>query len=343
MTDLPSPDASAEISPRPPVTSTGSTSPRSTSKGFTLYSWLMLAYLLFVILFGAWVRITHSGAGCGSHWPTCHGEIIPFEPSVETMIEYTHRLTSGLLGIFGLISIFWAAKRFGKHPVLWATIITYVFILFEGAIGAGLVLAELVEDNDSVARAIVIALHLANTLSLTAAAGLTAWWSTGRKIPTRFIANTTGWLLFAGLLALIATSMTGAVTALGDTLFPVDPTLTDGLAQRLRDELSPANHFLVRLRIIHPIVAVLTALYLFVLARSLQLDELSKTANLWTKITIILVIIQVLAGFLNVALAAPGWLQLVHLLLAQLVWLSLVFLTVTLMADQEVPTDSFNR
>lgn len=307
----------------------------ATSKWFTIYSWIMLAYLLFVILFGAWVRITHSGAGCGSHWPTCHGDIIPFEPSIETMIEYTHRLTSGLLGITGLISIFWAAKRFGKHPILWATIITYIFIIFEGAIGAGLVLAELVEDNDSIARAIVIALHLANTLSLTAAAGLTAWWSTGRTIPKKFTPNTTNWLLLAGLLALVATSMTGAVTALGDTLFPVDPTLTDGLAQRLRDDLSTANHFLVRLRIIHPFVAILTALYIFVLAYSLRLEKLSQTADRWTKITIAIVITQVAIGFLNVALAAPGWIQLVHLLLAQMVWLALVFLTVTIMTDNQ--------
>lgn len=317
-------------------TSSKDTSPKETSsaKFFTIYSWAMLAYLLFVILFGAWVRITHSGAGCGSHWPTCHGDIIPFEPSIETMIEYTHRLTSGLLGIFGLISIGWAAKRFGKSPILWATIITYFFILFEGAIGAGLVLGELVTDNDSVARAVVIALHLANTLSLTAAAGLTAWWSTGREIPRRFIPNKTTWFLIAGLIALVITSMTGAVTALGDTLFPVDPTLTDGLAQRVRDDLSAANHFLVRLRIVHPFVAILTALYMLVLAYSLRLEKLSPTADRWTKIMATVVISQVLIGLLNIALAAPGWLQLVHLLLAQIVWLALVFLTVTISADQ---------
>lgn len=317
-------------------TSSKDTSPKETSsaKFFTIYSWAMLAYLLFVILFGAWVRITHSGAGCGSHWPTCHGDIIPFEPSIETMIEYTHRLTSGLLGIFGLISIGWAAKRFGKSPILWATIITYFFILFEGAIGAGLVLGELVTDNDSVARAVVIALHLANTLSLTAAAGLTAWWSTGREIPRRFIPNKTTWFLIAGLIALVITSMTGAVTALGDTLFPVDPTLTDGLAQRVRDDLSAANHFLVRLRIVHPFVAILTALYMLVLAYSLRLEKLSPTADRWTKIMTTVVISQVLIGLLNIALAAPGWLQLVHLLLAQIVWLALVFLTVTISADQ---------
>ncbi len=307
----------------------------SPSKYFTIYLWSMLVYLLFVILFGAWVRITHSGAGCGSHWPTCHGDIIPFEPTIETMIEYTHRLTSGMLGIFGLISIAWAAKRFGKHPVLWATIITYFFIIFEGALGAGLVVGELVEDNDSVARAIVIALHLANTLTLTAAAGLAAWWSHGCKVPTKLVPSKTTWFLIAGLVALIVTSMTGAVTALGDTLFPVDPTLTDGLTQRVRDDLSAANHFLVRLRIVHPFVAILTALYMLVLAYSLRLEKLSKTADRWTKIMATVVISQVLIGLLNIALAAPGWIQLVHLLLAQIVWLALVFLTVTIITDNE--------
>jgi cytochrome c oxidase assembly protein subunit 15 len=296
---------------------------------FTRYAWAFLAYLLLVILFGAWVRITHSGAGCGSHWPTCHGHIVPLEPSVETIIEYTHRLSSGLLGIFGLVLVTWSARRFGRHRVTAASIVTLLFIVLEAAIGAGLVLKELVASDDSAARAIVISLHLVNTLLLTGSAALAAWWSTDvRPVAPRALGSGT-WILAAGLLALVATSMTGAVTALGDTLFPVGATEGVGLFERMTDELSPASHFLVRLRIIHPVVAVVAAGIVYgVGAWARQHARDDRTPRLARGLQHG-VVAQVVMGFANIALAAPGWMQLVHLLLAQAVWVALVLTTVS--------------
>ena len=144
---------------------------RTEPKAFARYAWAFVAYLLAVILFGAWVRITHSGAGCGSHWPTCNGDLVPLAPSIETIIEYTHRLTSGALGILGLVLVGWAARQ-RRRRVLVAALVTLFFIILEALIGAGLVLKELVADDDSAARAIVISLHLVNTLMLTGAAAL---------------------------------------------------------------------------------------------------------------------------------------------------------------------------
>ncbi|MFN8454080.1 MAG: COX15/CtaA family protein [Anaerolineae bacterium] len=63
---------------------------------FAKYVWTVLAYNLAVILWGAFVRASGSGAGCGSHWPLCNGEVIPRTPQMETLVEFTHRLTSGL-------------------------------------------------------------------------------------------------------------------------------------------------------------------------------------------------------------------------------------------------------
>lgn len=297
--------------------------------GFARFAWAYVLYLLFVILFGAWVRITHSGAGCGDHWPTCHGEVVPFQPSVETMIEYTHRLTSGFLGIVGLAVCIWAFKRFGgKHRVFVASIVTLLFIVFEALIGAGIVLKELVADDDSVARAIVIALHLANTLILTGSAAMMAWWA---SVEDRFGRVELGsWrqlsiALGIGLLAIVATSMSGAVTALGDTLFPVDPTVGEGLFQRVRDDLSAANHFLVRLRIVHPIVATLTATYLLMLANWVRLsDRASAQSVRWANVLIVSTLGNVAIGVANIALHAPGAIQLIHLFVAQGVWISAV-------------------
>lgn len=307
-----------------PIMANGSRFPR--------FAWVFLAYLLLVILFGAWVRITHSGAGCGSHWPTCHGQIVPLSPSIETIIEYSHRLTSGLLGILGLVLLGWAAARFRRSRVTAAAVLTMIFIVFEAAIGAGLVLKELVADDDSVARAIIISLHLVNTLLLTGSAALAAWWSTDeRRLAPRSLGVGT-WLLAAGALALVASCMTGAVTALGDTLFPVD-VQTSGLFERMQDDLSPANHFLVRLRIIHPVVAVVAAGIVYGVGawvRQHAKDE--RTARL-AKGLQHGVVAQVVVGILNIGLAAPGWMQLVHLLVAQLVWVALVLTAVSAWAS----------
>jgi heme A synthase len=310
-------------------------SPRETRSKFTTYAWAFVGYLIAVILFGAWVRITHSGAGCGDHWPTCHGEVIPFAPSTETIIEYTHRLTSGVLGIFGLILVGWAWVRYNaKHRVFWASVVTLAFIVLEALIGAGIVLAELVTDDDSVARAVVISIHLINTLTLAGAASLTAWWSNGRELPNLSKVGTLKWLFGIGFLALILTSMSGAVTALGDTLFPVDPTLGQGVFDRVRGDLSPANHFLVRLRIIHPIVAVLSSVFLIMLSSIIRTSEVSQTTRRGALVLLVAVCLQVGIGVANIYLGAPGWIQLVHLALAQLVWVAL------LITANEALTDS---
>ncbi len=296
------------------------------SRTFSRFAWAFVAYLLFVILFGAWVRITHSGAGCGSHWPTCHGEIIPIEPTVETMIEFTHRVTSGLLGVVG-IGLLVGAWRAGRR-VFVAACVTMALVVFEALIGAGIVLKELVADDASVARAIVIALHLGNTLLLTASAALVAWWSSERSTDVSVPSPRMFAAAVVGLVLIILTSMTGAVTALGDTLFPVDPTVGEGLMARLRDDLSSANHFLVRLRIVHPIVAVAAGLYLLVLGHAARIRE-EANLSMWGGALFGLVIVQLIVGVVNIGLAAPGWMQLLHLLFAQLVWIAAVMTAVT--------------
>jgi heme A synthase len=292
------------------------------------FAWFVVAYMVAVILWGAWVRITGSGAGCGDHWPLCDGEAIPRAPTAEKLIEYVHRVSSGLSGLLGLGLFVWIAKVMPKgHRTRRASAIALAFLIAEGALGAGLVKFELVADDDSVARAIVICLHLVNTMGLMAGYALTAWWLTRPYTvltkPTAQTSNAPLYLL-AGLLGLILVGMTGAVTALGDTLFPPETMTGVSLFERIEADLSPAMHFLVRLRIVHPVIAALVAMYLAVLAvNHLYSDPTSKRVAAWT---LALVALQVGAGLLNVALKAPGYLQLIHLLLANLLWVSLLTL-----------------
>ncbi len=299
--------------------------PNSKRSRFSTFAWIFLAYMIAVVMFGAWVRITGSGAGCGDHWPTCRGEIVPLAPSIATIIEYTHRVTSGLVGILALALLVWAYKRYStRHRVFRAAAATMVFTVFEALIGAALVLGKLVAHDDSVARAVVQALHLVNTLSLIGAATLTAWWSTGAPAPRLRSKGPLKWLLGLGMVGLVVTSIMGAITALGDTLFPVTPTMGPGLFARVNDELSAANHFLVRLRIVHPVVAVLVAVFVVALTTIVRTSDVPESARRAALVLLATVVVQVVVGVANIWLGAPGWMQLVHLCLAQLVWVAML-------------------
>ena len=305
------------------------------SRRFAAFAWFFVAYLVGVILFGAWVRITGSGNGCGSHWPACNGDIIPQAPAVKTVIEYTHRLMSGLCGIIAVALVMWARRV--SRPVFRASLLTLLFLVVESLLGALLVKRHLVVDDVSVARAYTVALHLANTLLLTASATLVAWRATKARSPhatpspsataSSFSRN----LLGVALVAVLLTSMSGAVTALGDTVFPTQPALDGTLLAKIRSDTSPSQHFLVRLRVIHPAIAVLAAL----LVAGVLIRTVSRRGNAGTAharlatLALGAVVCQTGIGCFNVLLAAPGWIQIVHLLLAQAVWILtwLVFLS----------------
>ena len=293
---------------------------------FQRFAGFVVVYNLAVILFGAWVRITGSGAGCGEHWPTCNGDVIPRAPALKTIIEYTHRTTSGLCLVFAIVLVAWAYKAFSKgHAVRKASVTVLVFVLLEAAVGAGLVRFGLVDKDESVARAVVIAFHLLNTLGLLAAGGLATYFS-AFTIGERQILAPEKKLLFGGVIAILLTSATGAVTALGDTLFPV--AASQPAIERWND-LSQGAHFLIRLRIVHPVIAVCAAIYIILVARLSGLRAPDAHAKSTAKVLGGMVQAQILVGFANVTLKAPGYMQIMHLFMANVTWLMLVTLIAT--------------
>jgi len=269
------------------------------------------------------VRATGSGAGCGSHWPTCNGEVIPPTHQVETLIEFTHRLSSGLALLFVLGLLIWAWKIYPKgHRVRKASGAAMIFIISESIVGAGLVLFEWVAGNISTGRVIVMGIHLLNTHLLLAAIVLTAWWASGGK--SLRLSDQTGtikWRFTIGIFGVLLLSMAGAVTALGDTLFPAA-----SLIEGIRQDLSPASHIIVRLRVWHPVIATLVGLYLIQFAFSLASDGRSIWKRRFAFGLGTLFALQLAAGMVNLILLAPVWMQIVHLLLADLVWLFLILL-----------------
>jgi cytochrome c oxidase assembly protein subunit 15 len=308
---------------------------------FARVAWLVLGYTLFVIVFGAWVRITGSGAGCGQHWPTCHGEIVHRPESIETMIELTHRVTSGLSLVFALGLMIWALRRFAPlHPARTASVLAVVFLLVEALLGAGLVAFGLVEDDDSVARAVVMAIHLTNTCVLMGALGAAAWTGVdGVDRRPRRPRGSLGYLMGAALAAILLVSMSGAVTALGDTLFPI---AADGtVREHIAGDQSVTAHFLQRMRIVHPILAIGVGLYLLWLAIAVPgMSGVDGDASVRRLGNIVagLVLAQLCAGVANIMLSAPGWMQLLHLALATALWTAMVVLTLAVLGSRQRKT-----
>ncbi len=301
---------------------------------YAAFAWGVLGYSVLVILWGAFVRATGSGAGCGSHWPLCNGAVVPRPQQIETVVEFAHRLTSGLSVILigALIVWGWRLSRPG-HPIRKTLIASGVFIVLEALIGAWLVLAGLTAQNDSIGRAVSMALHLINTFLLLAALAFTAWWASGNAM-VRLRGQ--GWLLagwLAALVAVLIVGMSGAVTALGDTLFP-SASLTEGF----RADFSATAHILIRARVLHPMLAVGYALFAVLLSRLIAAKRPDERTQRLATVVTVLVIGQVMVGALNIALLAPVWMQIVHLALAVSVWLSVILLGASAFAVREPAT-----
>jgi heme a synthase len=303
---------------------------------FRTLAWATLGVTLAVILWGAYVRATGSGAGCGSHWPTCNGEVLPRARSVATIIEFTHRVTSGLAGLLTLVGLVWAFVAFPRrHPVRYGAAASMFFMLTEGAVGAGLVLFELVAQNASVARAYWMAVHLLNTFLLVASMTATVFWASGGRLPRRGASGSILGVVGAGLVGVVVVGVSGAIAALGDTLFPAR-SLSEGLAA----DMAPGAHLLVQLRVLHPIAAGVVAAYLLFVTNfvALQRPSLRKAARMTSAV----VVAQIGAGFLNLALLAPVWMQIVHLLLADFVWMALIVLGAQALGDADaIPTEPY--
>jgi len=212
---------------------------------FGKIAWGVLGYILLVILWGAFVRATGSGAGCGNHWPLCNGEVIPSSPEVETLIEFSHRLTSGIAFLAVVV------------------LVVYAFRL----------------------------------------------------------------LLASALFMIVLLGASGAVAALGDTLFP-SATLEDALAV----DFSTGADLLIRLRIYHPIIAILAAFP--VLGAAIRIARRRQDLTGPALLAGLLFLMQLVMGLVNLLLMAPVSIQLLHLLTADLVWISLVLLAASTLVEQ---------
>jgi heme A synthase len=259
----------------------------------------------------------------------CNGTVVPRAPRIETIIELTHRVTSGA-ALVAVLVLAWLVFRTRPpgHPARRPAVAAVVLIILEALLGAGLVLFGWVEDDASWGRVGALGLHLANTFLLLSALALTTWRLAGGPGSRWRKSGVEGALAWSMLGMVLLVGVTGAITSLGDTLFPAT-----SLGEGMRRDFASTSHFLERLRVLHPMLAVFTAVAIVRGGWLLTRRRSSELTRRLSKITNALVITQLLAGVTNFALRAPTWMQLIHLLLADLVWISLVIFCAAALAE----------
>ncbi len=285
-----------------------------------------------VILQGAFVRATGSGAGCGRHWPLCNGEVIPLDAGVHTLIEFTHRMLSLAVLILGvwLFARIWRDRR--RKPGLYvAAVAATLFLFVEAALGALTVLWGLTGDNTTVARGLMVSTHLVNSLLLVGS--LAGVWLYARPRPPAWPLRigrqgALGTVLGIGLVAMLFLMFTGGIAAMGNTMFP-----SESLAAGLAADLDPNAHPLVRLRVLHPLIAVTVGIYLFLALGTAWWIKPAPEGRLMARWLLGTYVLQLGVGTLNLALLGPIALQLLHLGLAVLAFGLLAALSITLLAS----------
>lgn len=292
------------------------------------FAWATLACNVAVVLWGAYVRATGSGAGCGNKWPICGGEVLGASARAQTVIEFTHRVTSGiaLLMVAGLAIWCWRATKKGDWA-RYSAVLAAVFLLNEALLGAALVLLGHVAQDKSSGRILFLCLHFGNTLLLLAMLTLTAHWLQAVKSNLKLLPRPREVMAVAvGLFATMVIGITGAVAALGDTIFPAT-----SLRSSLAEEFSSGAPILLHLRLLHPAVAVIASAYVFWVIIKIALRHMRRTAIA----LVVLFLAQIGLGIMNVLLLAPVWLQILHLFVADLLWIVLVIASADLLLGSE--------
>jgi len=216
----------------------------------------------------------------------------------------------------------WSFRRFPRgNRLRWTAGLSLFFLLMEAALGAGLVLFQYVDKNTSIARAVYLSAHLGNTMLLLAMLTATAWLASDPLRP--FHPSRIPALLDVALPVAIFVGVSGTIAALGDTLFPVS-----SLAEGMRQDWSATSSILLRLRALHPVLAITAAVFFVAIALSMVRANPSASTRSPAMAVALFAMVQVMAGAINLAMLAPIWMQIVHLLLADLLWIALVILSI---------------
>lgn len=282
---------------------------------FARFVWGTVGYILLVVMYGAFVRASGSGDGCGSHWPLCNGSLLPMFGDGQAIVEFSHRISSGLV----LPLVIWLAvlarRHFeAGHQARTAAYAAVGFTVLEALIGMLLVKFGWVDRNDSVARAGVMGFHVVSTFLLVGsltALGLLVSGAPKVKLKDQ---GPIFWGVVIGLLALGFLGISGAVSALGHQLRPVDDVL--------KTALKIDSHWMVRLQPLHPLIGASIALYTVLIGGLLAHLRPTDPVRRAVRWVIAIFGLQIAIGFVSIYLKAPIALQMIHLALADVLFAS---------------------
>lgn len=302
--------------------------------GLSKFAWFVLGYNILVILWGVFLRASKSGDGCGRHWLTCHGEVIPSAPEIKTAIEFSHRVSTSIAGILIIVLVGWTFARWRSrnNKQNWLTfanaLISLLFVVVEGLLGAGLVLTGNTAENLTPERPIWMAGHLINTLILLAFLTFTARYASGGAPLHRSANRKYKAAVWVGVISIMLVGITGSIAALASLVFP-SATLVEGIAM----DFSPTSNLILRLRFLHPLIAILSSVFIVFLVGWLA-KESGKDPKvvLWSNVLSILVLVQIGVGAVTLLLLAPILLQIFHLLMADAIWVSFVMAAASFLA-----------
>ncbi len=299
---------------------------------FAKFTWFVLVYNIIVVVWGVFLRASKSGDGCGQYWFTCHNELIPSAPELKTVIEFAHRLMSGLDFLIVLVLMIWVLRKFAKgDQIRKFAVVSFLFIISEAVIGGILVLSGNTAEANTPVRPFLAIAHLLNTFILIGSLSLTAWLATGGeefslKNKGRFL-----WLLVLGIVGFLLVGSSGSLAALSSMLYE-----TTSLAQGMQQDFAGSSPLLLKLRISHPILSILTGVGLIFLAGYLKANaEGNKYVQRFSSVLSLLVLVQIGFGSLTLFLLAPILMQLGHLLIADLMWISFVLMWATFLAEEK--------
>lgn len=302
------------------------------------YAWFVVAFNIIVILWGVFLRASKSGDGCGRYWLTCNGEVLPSAPQLKTIIEFTHRMMTTVDGVLMIVLLGWAFLAWRRDrgiqtkSTLIAAAISVFFVATEAAVGAGLVLTGNTSDALTAERPFWMAGHLINTFILLGSLVLTARYASGGrqlnfKVEKKYLA-----VLLIGAAAIFLVGISGSVAALTHMIFP-SGTLSEGIAQ----DFSRTSHLLLRLRLLHPISAILTSVFLIFLTGWLTKEAGNdRKITRWSNILSGLVLAQIAFGTATLLMLAPIVMQLGHLLLADMIWISFILFAASFLSSKKL-------
>lgn len=307
------------------------------NRGLARFGWIVLAYTVLVILFGAFVRAGLHGDGCGAHWPGCNGALIPTGTSLNESIEFGHRLSSALLGMLVFGMVVWAFQALEKgHPGRRTSLFVAFFTVTEAAIGAALVLTGWVALDTSLGRVFMMSFHLVNTFFLLASLVMFAHYAAGGERFRLKGHGGVGTAVIVGIVGLLLLGVTGAISALGDTIFPVQ-----SLQEGFQRDIAPTSHVAERLRMFHPFIATSVGLFLLFTCGFIARER--PEARRYVKWVVGSFLAQMALGIANLLMLAPIAMQIAHLALSDFIWVAMVLLSIAALAESRAEQEAGSR